>query len=449
MRMRLFSVPDRVLGWLLPILAIVAEGALLAVIYVAVEVIVEHRVPLLGTFELAAAAGAVAYATRRRWIEPDEDPLPFLGMLALLGAIGWLWDDAARSLAVDGAILEALAVHPGGWLMVVAGMRGVGRAFEVDDRAVTRLVLGGVPALAIPWALGQLTAGDLRAVFTDQAFVASITFVTAGFIAAGLARLQEIGRETGVDWRHDRSWMSTVLGVLVVVLALGIPASIVLGLPGDAVARGILDPILAVLGYVFVGFATLAALGAVVLASILRSFGISLPPPLTAEELARLQEVPTYTIEELRGALTGLTALWVALAVVGLVLVRVWLRRRRGGVVRVGDEERSFRLPGRSWRQRRPPRPRVLPVVPVRATDAVTAYLASLEELAAHDAADGRAEHETPRGHATRVAAGPELGALQADYALARYGGRPLSVAEHRRAIGRWRRLRERLRRLH
>jgi hypothetical protein len=447
--MRSFSLPDRVLGWLLPVLAIVAEGALLAVIYVAVQVIVDHRVPLLGTFELAAAAGAVAFATRRRWIQPDEDALPFLAMLALLGVIGWLWDDSARALALDGAVLEALAVHPGGWLMVVAGMRGVGRAFEVDDRAVTRLVLGGVPALAIPWGLGQLSAGDLRPVFTDQAFVASITFVTAGFIAAGLARLQEIGRETGVDWRHDRSWMSTVLGVIVVVLALGIPASILLGLPGDAVARGILDPMLAILGYLFVGFATLAALGAVVLATILRSFGIRLPPPMTAEELAGLQEIPTYTIEELRGALTGLTALWVALVVVGIVLVRVWMRRRRRGVVRVGDEERSFRLPGRSWRQRRPRLPRPSPAVPMRATDAVTAYLASIEELAAHDAVDARAEHETPRAHATRVAAGRELGALQADYALARYGGRTLSDAEHRRAVGRWRRLRERLRGLH
>jgi hypothetical protein len=125
------------------------------------------------------------------------------------------------------------------------------------------------------------------------------------------------------------------------------------------------------------------------------------------------------------------------------------MRRRRGGVVRVGDEERSFRLPGRSWRQRRPQRPRPSGILPIRATDAVTAYLASLEELAAHDAADGRAEHETPRAHATRVAGGSELGALQADYALARYGGRSLSDAEHRRAIGRWQRLRDRLRRLH
>jgi len=76
----------------------------------------------------------------------------------------------------------------------------------------------------------------------------------------------------------------------------------------------------------------------------------------------------------------------------------------------------------------------------------VGAYLAALDELAAHDPTRARTEHETPRGHARRVDAGPELTALQADYALARYGSRDLSPAEHRRAVSRWRRLRARLR---
>ena len=39
---------DRYLGWLLPIFAIVAEGALIAVVYVAVEVAIDHRPPLPG-----------------------------------------------------------------------------------------------------------------------------------------------------------------------------------------------------------------------------------------------------------------------------------------------------------------------------------------------------------------------------------------------------------------
>lgn len=444
--MRSFSLPDRVIGWLLPILAILAEGALLAVVYVAITVVAEGRVPLLGTFELAAAAGLTALATRRRWITPDEKAGPFLALLAALGLTGWLWDAEARALLLAGNPVDAITIHVGGWLMLVAGMRGVGRAFEVDDRAVTRLVLFGVPALAIPWAFGQLVTGELRSIFVDQAFVASLTFVTSGFTAAGLARLQEIGRETGVDWRHDRSWMGTVVGVLAVVLALGIPASIILGLPGDAVARGILDPILTVLGYLLVGVVTAAALVAALLAVALRSFGIRLPEPMTPEEIAALQEVPTYTVEELAGALTGLGVLWVALVVVLIVLIRIWLRRRPRRGPRSATEERSFRVPARAWRVRPPRPPAEVRRRPIEARDAVTAYVASLAELAARDPADARAEHETPRAHARRVSVGSELGALQADYALARYGGRDLTDAEHRRALGRWRRLRDRLR---
>jgi hypothetical protein len=79
-------------------------------------------------------------------------------------------------------------------------------------------------------------------------------------------------------------------------------------------------------------------------------------------------------------------------------------------------------------------------------TDAVGAYLATLDDLAAHDAALARREPETPHAHAARAGL-VEVGALQADYALARYGGRQLTDAEHRRALGRWRRLGDRLRR--
>lgn len=445
--MRWFSLPDRVVGWVLPVAAILAEGALLAVVYVAIQTTIDRSVPLLGTLELAAAAGIAALAVRRRWLEPDEQPLRFLALLAGLGLVGWTWDASVREALLAGEVVDALARHPGGWLMVAAAMRGVARGVEIDDRAVTRLVLVGVPALAIPWALGQVAAGDLRDVFTEHAFVASLTFVTSGFIAAGLARLQEIGRETGVDWRRNRSWLGTVLGVLLVVLGLGIPAALVLGLPGSAVARGILDPMLALLGYAFVAVAAAAALLAAALAAMLRSMGVELPPPMTPEEIAELGDVPEIAFEQVRGALTGLAVFWVALIVLFVVLLRVWLRRRGRRVLRGATEERSFAIPQRSLRLRVP---RLAPVVARprgRPDDAVTAYLASLDALAQHDPALARAEQETPRAHARRVAAGPELTALQADYALARYANRTLTDAEHRRAIGRWQRLRDRLRR--
>ena len=437
---------DRLIGWTLPVLAILAEGALLAVIYVAIETTVDHRVPLLGVFELAAAAGITALAVHRHWIDPDEDPLPFLGWLAVIGLVGWAWDDTVRSLLLAGDPIAALPLHPGGWLAVVAAMRGVGRGVEIDDRALTRLVLLGIPALAIPWIVGQVAAGDLRDIFIEEAFVASLTFVAAGFIAAGLARLQEIGRETGIDWRHNRSWLGTVFGVLVVVLALGIPASILLGLPGDAVARGILGPMLSVLGYVLIAAAAMTALVAAVLAAMLKSIGISLPPPMTPDEIARLGETPTLTLEQMRGPLTGVIALWIVIIVVLVALTRVWLHRRSGTPARRGNEERSFRVPQHTFRLRMPRTPRPVLQRMRQPHDAVTAYLASLDDLAATGSGRARAQHETPRAHARRVDAGPELGALQADYALVRYGARALTDAEHRRALGRWRRLRARLR---
>ena len=443
--MRSSSVADRTVGWLLPTLAIVAEGALLAVVYVAVETTIDHRAPLLGAFELAAAAGVAALAVHRGWIEPDEDPLRFLGLLALLGLIGWAWDGSVRELLLRGDLAAALPLHPGGWLMVVAGMRGVGRGLEIDDRALTRLVLIGVPALAVPWIVGQLGAPDVRQVFVEDAFVASLTFVTAGFIAAGLARLREIGRETGVDWRHDRSWLGTVLGVLVVVLALGIPASILLGLPGDAVARGILGPIVTVLTYLLAGGLALAALVAILLARGLRQLGVELPL-VDPQQRDPFEAISPLTPEEMAPLLSGVVAVWIVIAVVLIVLARYWLRRRHRGAGRSGQDERSFRIPQRSFRLR-PPRP-TRPIRPrsIRPEDAVTAYLATLDDLEAHRPDAAHAPHETPRAHARRVAIGPELAALQADYALARYAGRVLTAPEHRRAIGRWQRLRRQLR---
>jgi hypothetical protein len=445
--MRSFWPAERALGWIVPVLAIVAEGALLAVVYVAIETAIEGRQPLLGTLELSLAAGLAAYAVHRRWLDPDADSVGFLGLLLVLGLAGWLWDDRARELLAAGNVLEALSTHPGGWLTVVAAMRGIGRGREIDDRAVTRFVLIGVPALAIPWGLGQFAPEALRSTFTEQAFVATITFVTAGFVAAGLARLGEIGRETGVDWRRNRSWMGTVFGVLVLVMGVGIPAAILLGLPADAVARGILDPVLNALVYLLVVVTAAGVFTAALIARALESLGIRLPLPDRPEAVLPGTPLEPYTIDELRGAITGVTALWVILIVVGLVMLRVWLRQRRGAHARGAREERSIRLPDEIFRLRLPRRRRSAVVHPQGTPhDAVTAYLAALDELAGADPAHARAEHETPRAHARRVAAGPELGALQAGYSLARYGHRALTDAEHRRALGRWRRLRRRLR---
>ncbi len=443
--MRWSSPTERGLGWLLPVLAVVAEGAWLAVVYVAIQTTVDAQVPLLGTLELAAAAGLGAIAVRRGWLHPDDNPLTFFGLLVGIGVVGWLWADVPRELVLEGRFADAIGYHPGGWLMIVAAMRGVGRGVEIDDRALTRLILAGTPALAVPWIVGQLGAGALRPVFTQEAFVASLTFVAAGFMAAGLSRLHEIGRETGVDWRTNRSWLGMVVAVLAIVLAIGVPAASVLGLPVDAVARGLLGPLLALLGYAFLAVAYFFAILSSALHGLLSRLGIVLPPPMTPEELDRLPQLPALTFQQLRGPLLTVGIFWVLVALLAVVVALTWVRRRRRRAATRPGEERSFRIPEtafrvpmprmRAWRRR----------VMAPPHDAVTAYLAALDDLECWDPPRARGRHETPRAHARRVSA-PGIGALQADYALARYGARSLSEAEHRRALGRWQRLRRRLR---
>jgi hypothetical protein len=133
-----------------------------------------------------------------------------------------------------------------------------------------------------------------------------------------------------------------------------------------------------------------------------------------------------------------------------LALLRVWIRRRAAPRRPMTTEERSFRLPPRLARtpaarqnraaaRQRSPQP----------SDAVGAYLAALDDIAEHDPPRARAATETPRSHARRIGATSDLAALQADYALVRYGDRTLTGSEHRRALGRWRRIRDGLRALH
>ena len=326
-------------------------------------------------------------------------------------------------------------------------MRGVGRGVEIDDRALTRLVLLGVPLLAIPWMLGQLATGDLRPIFVEHAFVASLTFISAGFMAAGLARLQEIGRETGVDWRTNRSWLGTVLGVLAIVLAVGVPAAYLLGLPVETVTRGLVGPVFSLIGYALLAIAFVAGILSVALYEALSRIGLALPGTLSPRELSRLPEVREYTLDQLQGPITTVVILWVAVILLAVIVVRTWVRRRARGRSRGGAEERTFSIPQGAFRL---DMPRIARLARRgrrgNPTDAVGAYLATLDDLAAHEPTRARREAESPHAHAARVELA-DLGTLQADYALARYGDRHLTDAEHRRALARWRRIRDRLRR--
>ncbi|MDQ2941833.1 MAG: hypothetical protein M3R05_06565, partial [Chloroflexota bacterium] len=425
---------------LLTLLALVAEGAWLAVVYAAVQVVVGGQVPLLGTFELTIAAAIAAVLARRRLLDPDERPLTFFAATVAAGVAGWLVSPEARALLAAGNLAEAIGLHPGGWLAAAAFLRGVGRAFEVDDRAVTRLVLWGTPGLALPWIAGQLAPEPLRGVFVEQAFVASLTFVSAGFMAAGLARLQVIGQETGVDWRENRSWLGLLVGVLAVVLAVGVPAAYLLGLPIEAVARGILGPLGTLLGYLILVILIPLAWLAGLLTELLLGLGLRLPAPGGPPKPGELFGLPeTYDFEQVRGGLLTVGIFWVLVLLLAVIVGRTWLRRRARRAARGASEERFIRLPETRLRLALPrfSLPRLHPAPDPH--DAVSAYLAALELYSPGQLM--RRDAESPRAHAQRVA-DRQLSLLAADYALARYAGRALTRLEDLRALGRWRRLR-------
>lgn len=429
---------------LLTVLALVAEGAWLAVVYAAVQVVIGGQRPLLGTFELTIAAAAAALLARRGLLDPDERPITFFAATVLAGVAGWLMSSEARELLAAGNPVGAIGSHPGGWLAAVAFLRGIGHGFEVDDRAVSRLVLWGTPGLALPWIAGQLTAEPLRGVFIEQAFVASLTFVASGFMAAGLARLQAIGEETGIDWRENRSWLGLMLGVLAVVLAIGVPAAYLLGLPIDTVARGLLGPLGTLLGYLMLVVLSPLAWLAGLLTEALLGLGLRLPAPTGAPATGQPFQLPeTYDFEQVRGGLLAVGIFWALVLLLAVIVGRTWLRRRARRATRGASEERFIHLPKTRLRLGLPrislPRRRQSSAP----HDAITAYLAALELL--DPGTLMRQEAESPRVHARRVA-DRQLSLLAADYALTRYGGRALTRLEHLRALGRWRSLRTRLR---
>ena len=429
---------------LLTLLALVAEGAWLAVVYAAVQVVIGGQAPLLGTFELTIAAAVAALLARRGVLDPDGRPLTFFAATVAAGVVGWLVSPDPRELLAGGNLAGAIGLHPGGWLVAVAFLRGIGRGLEVDDRAVTRLVLWGTPGLALPWIAGQLAPQPLRGVFVEQAFVASLTFVSAGFMAAGLARLQVIGQETGVDWRENRSWLGLLVGVLAMVLAIGVPAAYLLGLPIDTVARGLLGPLGTLLGYMVLVVLIPLAWVAGLLTQALLSLGLRLPAPAGAQSTGQPFRLPeTYDFEQVRGGLLTVGIFWVLVLLLAVIVGRTWLRRRSRRTARAASEERFIHLPETRLRLGLPRlglRRRRHPAAP---HDAVSAYLAALELFDPGELM--RREAESPLSHARRVT-DRQLSLLAADYALARYGGRALTRLEHLRALGRWRGLRARLR---
>src|SRR5436190_950147 len=86
---------------LLPTVTCLAEGAWLAVVYAAIQVVTGHP-PEIGPLELALLAGVgMAWARRNGWRSrvPEAIGLPILAVLG--GALGWVLDPTVRHLLVE------------------------------------------------------------------------------------------------------------------------------------------------------------------------------------------------------------------------------------------------------------------------------------------------------------------------------------------------------------
>jgi len=304
---------------------------------------------------------------------------------------------------------------------------------ENADLAVASLLTWGIPGLALPWLLGT-AAPPNRAAFAAEALPATLLFVAAGLAAIGLLRLDAVSRAAGEEWRARREWPVLIGGVVVLVLALGVPAAILLDVPLGSLARSVVDPLLHVgetVGEAITGLA--------------EGLDTSTPPPVSPG-----QPPPAGAAPWLGGLLALVGGTLLAGIVVLAVVAFVRLRPAESPQAAVPpppeiSETHRFVLPGLSLRRPRPRLPRLGRLVGSRPANAVQAYLALIEERA-KDSATARRAMETPAAHARRLRRAGRgawsLDLLAADYALARYAGRRLSAAEERRAIARWRRLR-------
>lgn len=443
------SWPSR---FLLPLAQVVAEGGWLAVAYAALQAASGERV-WLGPLELAALAWAgMAWGRRSRWRSPGAEALglPLLALLA--GAGGWLTDPEVRRLLAEGDPLAAAGAHVPGWLGAVAFWRGeVHRSADEDDAIQDRLLRWAIPGLALPWAVGQLAAdGVVEREFTAAAFVGTIFFVAAAFIAMGLARLEAVRASSGSDWRSNRSWLVLVGGVGLGVTAVAVPAAVLLDVPARSLLMALVGPLQVILiGLVLLATPVilLAARVAELLAPYLpEGFGLGRIrlPDLTVDVREVTSNAPVVVFYAVVGVILALELL-----VVAAVFWLRWQERRRARVVLPDAfEERAIVLP-----EPEPPS-RGAPAAPAarrqRSRDGTLgAYLRALEALE-RDGRWARRNDETPAAHARRAHA-TGLGVegfrrLAAAYQLLSYGSRRPGHGEERRAAGRLRALRRRLR---
>ncbi len=413
----------RLVGLLPPLAIALSEGGWVAVVYAAVDRVALNGQAALGLWPFVAAV-AVGLTIARLAGDVDARLHPLALALLVLG-VGFM-----------GALLDALLggrpinspldlVTPGAVMSGIAVWRGAAHWRPEDDELSLSGMLGlGVPALIVPWLIALPATGQQRDDFVAIALPGTLLFIGAGLAAIGLTRLAALSRDTGVDWRTNRSWLALLAGVLAGLLLVAAPAAWLLGVPLGSLFGRLTDPLR---GLVQAGSAVVHAVAT----------GTGLVPPPQAEPTgpAEIGLLPTTGMVGLISILPLLAS--AVLLILLFIAVMHAQATKKPRPPAVAYEESALELPRLSLRRphlpalhlpRRSPRPRT----------AGEAYLAALRDLAAVPEL-ARAASESPRSHARRIeaAAGWRFRMLAGDYELERYAGTPLSRAETSRALRR------------
>ena len=445
------SIPASRVAELAPLaLVILAEAAWISVVSGLISGFAELA-PVLGVPALALMV--VIGIVTARVLGPRLGawwPAAALALVALAVIVGWLASaDARASLGGGNGLVAAVTTHPAGWVAGLALFRGFAHArLPVREDAVTHLFSYGVPGLVILAVVGGLIPEPYRQTFLADALAASVIFVVATTLAAALIRLTDIGQDSGFDWRRNPAW----LGLVLVILAAAIAAAINLWVVGGSALQ--------VVAGITVGVLLVVALAAGLEKSALRLVLILLVVQVVVYGLLALVEPGTgrpetpavgpgapiepEAIDQVLTVSVGGLALLAAIVAV-VVLAAIWMRSNRAPAEDLVAETRTIDRGAegpapRSARRRFGRRP--------EPTHAAAAYEALVADIASHEDV-ARKPAETPAEHAARLRAlgrsELSLDFLAADYALVRYAEVELAPREDRRAIARWRALRQRL----
>jgi hypothetical protein len=428
---------------LLTLLAVASmEGAWLTLVYVGLQWATHQTSLPLNVLHFALAVALGMFVARSM---KDTTPTRFalvLGLTALVAAVvGAIISGTSAPDA--GAYVRAFALSPATWLLGLAVIRGAVQADPQSGYGTEQVFSLGIPGLLIYWILASLSGLTHDAGYTTAAFTATLTFVTAGLLALGLSRLDDLQVES-LDRAARSRWLVLLVTVIGAVLVIGVPLAALLGVPVSSAVAGVLGPlaplVIALFGILAIPVFALLDLVNALLGPPHESALPTLAPPSGAGS------APPPLIDPNSIAPIDLTWLLIVALLVGFfVLVRVLaILLRQPALNTAANDVDEIRV---SEEFRLPPLPR-LPRLRLRARrpEPQTATQAYELALASVDGGPlGRRADETPREHARRIATdgsgGRDLAWLATDYQLDQFATRSITPAETRRAVGRWRRI--------